>query len=198
MSMPGFVFHFRCVACDAASQDYPIFPFSDIFRADILLPAWSREHRCWAAIHLTLNSDQRTELETDAERMISFARSLSSPAFTVCVPSLRVSHGECCEVLVTPEPICPHCGAMSQPIFGYPSCEAKRTITDFPPEEIDAIPLSALDLSVRTWNLCSELNILTIGQLRNQRDSVVHHKQATNSTIEEIDRLTTIVTEKNK
>ena len=197
MSMSGFVFHFRCDACNATSGDYSIFPFPDIFRADILLPAWNLEHRCWSQIQLSLNSDQRTQLETDAERMTAFARSLSSPSFTVCVPHLRDIDGEC-GVSVTPDPICPHCGVICHPIFGYPSREAKLTTTDFPPEEIDAIPLSAIDISVRTRNLCSELGIRTIGQLRNRRDSIANHKRATDSLLDEVDRWVTIATRKAK
>ena len=48
MTMPGFVFHFRCDSCDASSHDYSVFAFSDVLRPDVVLPAWSLRHRCWA------------------------------------------------------------------------------------------------------------------------------------------------------
>lgn len=187
MSMPGFVFHFRCDACGAISEDYSIFPFPNILRSDITLPGWSLAHKCWSQIQLSLNTDQHTQLESDPERMIWFATSLTSPSLTVCVPRLCNNEGVC-GVSVTPDPICPHCAAMCNAIFGYPPREQKLATTDISHEELDIIPVSAIDISVRTRNLCSALGIRTIGQLRNRRDNIVNHKQATDSLIAEVDR----------
>jgi|GEM_PF-3275451 hypothetical protein len=197
MTMPGFVFHFRCYACGRTSEDYSTFPFPDILRPDILLPAWSLEHKCWSQIQLSLNQDQRTKLEADAELMTSFARSLSSHFLTVCIPHLRHTNGKC-SVTVTPDPICPHCGLECHSVFGYSPSETKLTTKAFIPEEVDIIPLSAIDISVRTRHICSELGLLTLGQLRDGREQLMNHRQTTDSVVEEIDRWLTTLTDKTK
>lgn len=187
MSMPGFVFYFRCDACDKNSDHYSIFPFHDIVRPDISLPAWSRTHQSWCEIRLSLSAAQRKDLESDLQNMNNFAASLSTRAFTVCVPRLLSENGTCA-VTVTPQSTCPYCGDACRTIFGYPPREELLTPADIPSEELDAAPISAIELSVRSRNICFALGIRTLGQLREKRDTVVSHKQATDRTVAEIDR----------
>ncbi len=187
----GFVFYFRCDACDADSDDYSIFPFHDIFRSDISLPAWSCPHKCWSRINLALSSEQRIELESDPQNMIDFAASLSSEALTVCVPHLQSENSDCA-VSVTPEPICPSCGGKSRTIFGYPPPEERSSVTEILPEELNAVPISAIELSVRSRNICSALGIRTLGALREKRDTFIGHERSTQSSVAEIDRWLTV------
>lgn len=186
MSMPGFVFYFRCDACDTNSDDYSIFPFHDLFRPDISLPAWSRVHKCWSRIQLALSTEQRNELESDPQTMNDFAASLSTETFTVCVPQL-LSENSNCAASVTPEAICPYCGGACHTVFGYPPREELLS-TELPPEELNAAPVSAIELSARSRNICSALGIRTLGQLREKRHTFVSHDQATDTSIAEIDR----------
>ena len=185
MSMPGFVFYFRCDACDMSSDEYSIFPFPDIFSSHISLPAWSRIHNCWANLRLALNSDHRARLESDPQQMVDFASSVTTTSLTVCIPRLCYDQSRCA-VSITPEPECPYCGKPCEAIFGYPPHE--HLITEILPEEFEATPISAIDISVRTRNICSTLGIRTIGQLRNHREHVVGHKQAGDTTVAEVDR----------
>lgn len=185
--MPGFVFHFRCDTCDANSDSYSIFPFHDIFRPDISLPAWSRPHKCWSCIHLALSAEQRQDLESAPEHMIEFAASLSTESLTVCVPQLQPENGDC-TVSVTPEAICPSCGNKAHTVFGYPPPVEPQPATGIPPEELNAAPLAAIELSVRSRNICESLGIRTLGQLREMRDAFVGHRGTTDSSVTEIDR----------
>jgi hypothetical protein len=187
MSIPGFVFYFRCDDCDANSDDYSVFPFHDLFRADISLPAWSRLHKCWSQLQLALSTEQRKELESDPQSMIDFAASLSTDSLTVCVPRLQSENGDCA-VSVTPAAICPHCGGHSLTVFGYPPCEDLLSAVEIPPEELNAAPISAIELSVRSRNICSAHGIRTLGQLREQRDTFISDKRTTDSSVAEIDR----------
>ena len=187
MSMPSFVFYFRCDTCDANSDDYSIFPFHDLIRPDITLPAWSGLHKCWSQIQLALSAEQRKELESDPQNMIDFAASLSTESLTVCVPQLQSENCDCA-VSVTPEAICPSCGGRSRTIFGYPPREELLSVAEIPSEELNAAPISAIELSARSRNICSALGIRTLGQLREKRDTFISHKRTTDSSVAEIDR----------
>jgi hypothetical protein len=187
MSMPGFVFYFRCDMCDANSDDYSIFPFYDLFRPDISLPAWSRLHKCWSRIQMALSTQQRQELESDRQKMIDFAASLSTESLSVCVPQLHSENSNCI-VSVAPESICPYCGGASRTIFGYAPREKLLSTAEISPEELNAAPIAAIELSVRSRNICSALGIRNVGQLREKRDTFVSHKQSNDSSVAEIDR----------
>ncbi len=186
MSMPGFVFYFRCESCDATSTAYSLFPFHDIFRPDIQLPIWSIPNQCWGHLQLSLSAQQRETLDSSRERLIEFAESLSSPAVTVCVPKLK--DGENDRVATTPPPVCPKCQNSCDAIFGYPPEESNTGIHDITIAEFDSAPLNSIEISVRTRHTCALMGIQTIGQLRKQRDNVIQHDRADDSTRAEIDR----------
>lgn len=187
MSMPGFVFHFECDTCARASDDYCVFPFPDIWRPQIHLPARSREHECWGEIRLDLTSELRSKLESDPRHLLDFAASLSTERLVVYVASL-ISGSDVFAVSVVPEPVCPHCDRPCRSVWGYPPDERPLGPSDIAPEELDMAPLSAIDLSVRTRQICSQLNIRTIGQLRKRRDDVANRSVSNDATAEEIDR----------
>ena len=188
MSMPGFNFYFRCDTCDVNSDHYSIYPFHDLFRPDISLPAWSCLHKCWSSIQLALSAEQRRELESDPQKLLDFAASLSTASLTVCVPRLKSENSDCA-VSVTPEAICPYCGGTSRTIFGYPPpYEEQLSSTDIPQEEFNIAPISRIELSVRSRNICSSLGIRTLGELREKRAAFVQHKSSTDRVVAEIDR----------
>lgn len=87
-----------------------------------------------------------------------------------------------------PAPICPKCEQPCAIMFGHSHRASKSKITDIPVKEVDAAPLSSIEMSVRTRNLCASLGIRTIGQLRKRRDNVIQHDRATESSRAEIDR----------
>lgn len=196
MSMPGFVFHFRCDSCGITSDEYSIFPFQDIFRPDMQLPTWSVPNQCWGHVHLSLNQGQRKTLESNHETLVEFAASMSTSALTVCVP--RLSGAEHLGVSITPSPVCPKCQQSCEAVVGHPPHECQLEISDIPIEEIDAAPLTSIEISVRTLNICSMLGIRTIGQLRQQRDNVTQHDRASDSTRVEVDRWFSLGTEPRK
>lgn len=187
--MPGFVFHFRCDCCHATSHDYSVFAFSDIFRANIVLPAWSLMHRCWGSIQADLSSDQRKTLASDRSALLAFAKSLSSDALIVGVPELATSQSESFDVTVSPNPICPYCELECQPVFGYPPREVPPDFAPLTADEFRTAPLSLVELSVRARMIAGQLNLRTIGQLAAARSQFEQHPQATNATTLEIQDL---------
>ena len=182
MSMPGFVFFFRCNDCDAHSDHYSMFPLGG-HGADVWLPAWSCIHKCWAKIHLRLSPEQRKSLESDADALRAVATSLSSDALTVCVPQLHSG----LRVTVTPNSICPKCGQVCDTVPGYPPKEHLLSKAEIPIDEINAASISMIELSVRSRNICLSLGIRTVGQLRKRRNNFVTHKQVADSCVAEID-----------
>lgn len=187
MSMPGFVFYFRCDNCAAASDHYSTFPFPGTFSSDLFLPAWSRSYKCWSQIELSLSSDRRVQLQANPQQLIAIAASLSSAALTVGVPCLHIDNGMG-RVSVTPEPTCPHCGESCDAVFGYPPGEQSRAaIPEIPREELDSTPIVDCDLSVRTRNICYSIGIDTIGKLRDRRDEFFNHKMTTDTAVAEVE-----------
>lgn len=189
MTMPGFVFHFRCDSCDATSHDYSVFAFNDILRPDVVLPAWSLTHRCWATIRADLSSGQRRSMASDRDALLSFATSLSSDNLTVGVPELAVSSTESFDVAVTPEPRCPYCGLRCESPFGYPPRELPPDFAPATAAEFRAAPLSLIDLSVRARMIAHDLDIMTVGQLEAARPQFNAHPKATKTTMAEIQDL---------
>lgn len=187
MSMPGFVFYFRCDICGVNSDDYAVFPFHDVLRPDISLPAWSLIHRCWAQIQMSLSAEHRKKLESDPHSMIALAASLSTNALTVCVPQFRSNNGVPL-VTVSPEPICPYCGQVCYAVFGYPPPVECLTAASLLTEDYNAISISEIDLSIRLRNICVELGVVTLGQLREKRGIAAAHSNSTDTVITEIDR----------
>ena len=186
MSMPGFVFYFRCDPCDANSDSYPIFPFSSTVDSDILLPAWSRTYRCWSSIRLSLSREQRNELESNREGLLEFAKTLSTEALTVGVRLLGAENQNS-EAIVRPDPICPYCGFSCRIIDGYPPRERGALKHEIPSEVLDVTPIYQIELSVRTKNICSLLGIETLGQLRERREEFVGDRRVSEASIAEID-----------
>lgn len=189
MTMPGFVFYFQCVSCGVTSHDYSVFVFTDILRPDIVLPAWSRDHKCWVTIQAELSSDQRRAMESDHDVLLSFAASLSSDNLTVGVPQLSVRQTDSFAVTVTPDPKCPYCGSECQSPFGYPPREVPPEFAPVSPAEFCAAPLSLIELSVRARMISRDLDVRTVGQLENSRSRFAAHPRATEATIAEIDDL---------
>lgn len=73
-------------------------------------------------------------------------------------------------------------------VFGSPDSEKKLAPEDLIPEVFDLTPISAIELSVRSQNICYSLGIKTIGQLRNRRDEFSHHTSSSAGTVAEIDQ----------
>ena len=188
MSMPGFNFYFRCESCNSRSDAYSVYPFPDLFRPEIILPAWSVAHQSWAQVQLSLTAEQRAHIESDPKNLNSFASSLTSSAFTVFAPQLSIDRADQCAVIVTPAPHCPRCHCACDSVFGYPPTESRTTIPELSAEEFDTTPLSMIEFSVRSRNICYSLGIKTLGQLRKHRDAFAKHKQASPLTILEVDR----------
>ena len=184
MSMPGFTFYFACESCDTNSDAYSVFPFPDIFRPSLSLPTWSFPQHCWGELQLTVAEEQRDHLVSDFRHLLAFANSLSSETLTIAVPKL--GGGEPHAETVTPRPHCPLCGGNVTTIFGSPDAETKLTPNELTPEEIDLIPISAIELSIRSQNICYTLGIKTIGQLRSRRDEFSQHKSSSPGTVVEI------------
>ena len=189
MTMPGFVFHFHCGACDASSHDYAVYVFSDLFRPSIILPAWSLTHKCWASIQADLSTGQRRTMESAREILLSFAASLSSDNLTVGVPRMSAGESDSFTINVTPDPICPHCGANCQSPFGYPPRPDAPTIPTVSIAEFRAAPISLIDLSVRATMICHDLGFNAVGDIEDGRSRFAAHPRATETTILEIDRL---------
>lgn len=183
MSMPGFVFHFHCPNCDARSEDYSLFAFPDIFRPAIALPAWSAEHKCWCELHANITSQQRSEMETDRTALLSFAESMSSESLTVAVAMM----GD--PVSVTPAPECPHCQTLCETVEGYPPSEEPAVAQFLTQDEFRHVPISHVELSVRTAMVCRDAGICNLGQLEDSRQQIAEHARATDSTLKEIDSI---------
>lgn len=122
MTMLGFVYHFVCGTCGALSADYPAYIFPDACWSTLHLPAWSRQHHCFATVILDLPSEARHELENDRAGLADLAESLSSATLTVGVPRMVPGPGgERIAVEIAPTPKCPHCGEDVSVRFGNPS-----------------------------------------------------------------------------
>ena len=186
MSMPGFTFHFACESCDANSDAYSIFPFHDLFRPELALPTSSFSQHCWGELRLSVSCEQREHLIADFRHLLAFAQSLSSDALTIGVPKL--GGGDLNVVTVTPRPHCPQCGGDVTTNFGSPDASEKITLDDLAPEEFDLTPISAIELSVRSQNICYSLGMKTIGQLRHRRDEFSQHQSSSPATMAEIDQ----------
>lgn len=189
MSMPGFVFHFRCESCGACSQDYPAYVFPDIFRPTLFLPAWSPLHECWGTVSLDLKPEQRRTLESDRSALQSFAASVSPPQMTIGVPRLSLRSNEDPSVIVEPDPVCPHCGTKCQTNFGYPPRQPAPGPDRASLEEPCKVPLCRVELSVRATGICRELGFSTTGDLEANRSLWESHRLATPSVREEFQRL---------
>lgn len=181
MSMPGFVFHFRC-QCGAISNEYPAYPFPSTFEANLILPTWSTSHRFWGSINTVLTDEDRVELDGDFERLQEFAASISSEHLTVGAPRL-VSGG----VEVQPVPRCPQCGEVCEAIFGYPPSSSKPSIAPQLLGNFDSIPIELADLSVRTRMICNEIGITTLGELVEFNAKIANHPRITQNVLREID-----------
>jgi len=121
MSMPGFRYGFRCPACGEGSDDYPAYVFPAIFEPCLILPAWSRELRCYGEVILRVSQEERQRLERDQAARNEFAARLSSPALTVGSPQLSATaERDYFSVKVTPAPVCPFCGGSVEVWFGDP------------------------------------------------------------------------------
>ena len=120
MSMPGFVFHFRCRACGHSSDEYPLYVFPMIGYGRLMLPAWSRQLGCYMTIECDLTKADRARCENDPSELARIARMLSNDCVTVGVPRWGEGFAEK-EVRVVPSPSCPKCGAAADSVWGYPS-----------------------------------------------------------------------------
>lgn len=120
MSMPGFVFHFRCRECGHNSDEYPLYVFPDTFGGALLLPAWSKRLACYMTITCDLSVVDRTRCNDNPSEVNRIAQMLSNDCVTVGVPRWGNGLGEK-EVRVVPSPQCPKCGAVVDTVWGYPS-----------------------------------------------------------------------------
>ena len=120
MSMPGFVFHFRCRACGHNSDEYPLYVFPDTFGATLMLPAWSRQLGCYMTISCDLTAEDRDRCQKDEAELKRIAKLLGNDYVTVGVPRWGQGLAER-EVGVEPAAECPKCGAQAEPVWGYPS-----------------------------------------------------------------------------
>jgi len=120
MSMPGFVFHFRCVACGHNSDEYPLHVFSNTLEPVLMLPAWSRRLGCYMTISCDLTAEDRHRCQNDASELARIAKMIGNDHVTVGVPRWGQGLAER-EVRVTPSPTCPKCGAAAEAAWGYPS-----------------------------------------------------------------------------
>lgn len=120
MSMPGFVFHFRCAQCGKNSDEYPLYLFPETFGSTLLLPAWSGKLRCYMTIQCDLAAEDRDLCQSDAHQLDRIAELLGNDIVTVGVPHWGSGLGRK-EVRVVPSPVCPRCGATVDTVWGYPS-----------------------------------------------------------------------------
>lgn len=183
MSMPGFVFHFRC-PCGANSDAFSVFPFSSTFEPILTLPTWSTRYKFWGSFNSTLTDDDRHELERDSQRLQEFAASISSKNLTVAVPRLVSGRVE-----VIPAPCCPKCGNPCESIFGYPPSSGKPSLGPEMLENFDSIPITLADLSVRARMICREIGIVTLGDLVEFNSEIVSHPRITQHVVQEIDHV---------
>jgi hypothetical protein len=181
MTMPGFVFHFRC-ECGAISSEYSVYAFPATFEPYLSLPTWSPHHSFWGSFSAELTENKRHELESDKKRLQDFAASISCEKMTVGVPQMVSGRVE-----VTPRPRCPQCGEMCESVFGYPPNSGKPTIDAEMLKEFDAIPISLVELSVRARMICSEIGIDTLGDLDDFQAKIAEHPRITQNIIREID-----------
>lgn len=161
MSMPGFVFHFRCLECEKSSPDYSICVFPDIFRAEITLPAWSVRFRCYSEVRCYLAPEDRPLIEGAPVRLRELVAQLSSPRLTVGFPLW--SQGATEVITVEPPPICPFCGCSVETLIGYAPEEQAEPIKDI--GDPYAVPFSRLGLSVRALNCLRQVGIESLGDL---------------------------------
>ncbi len=187
MSMPGFVFYFCCDSCGAASEDYSLYAFPDLFEPGIMLPTWSVTHRCWGSLHAGLSAEDRRAMEADRGVLLAFAASVSSDNLTVGVPEMVPGAGHSLGVKVAPDPQCPHCGAACRSPFGYPPTRDKPHIAPRSAAEFRAAPISLIDLSVSAQLICEDLDLHTLGQIEDGRSQFAAHPRASERCVREID-----------
>jgi len=118
--MPGFVFHFRCRECGHKSDEYPLYVFTDVFRGDLMLPAWSRHLGCYMTINCDLTPVDRDRCQKEESELTRIAKLLSNDYVTVGVPRWGQGLAER-EVRVEPSAECPKCGVKAEAVWGYPS-----------------------------------------------------------------------------
>lgn len=188
MSMPGFVFHIICSECNFQSNECSIFPFLVLGYPEISLPVMNRKNRCWGSVQFTLNPEQVGELKSDPNKLQEFAGSLSTENLIMYVPKMRIQNQEF-EVSLSPEPACPVCDNHCKVVKGYPVQEARHSIEKYSKDDLENLPLYLIDLSVRTLNICSELGVGTLGQMRQSRVQIINHPGAVETTSEEIYKL---------
>ena len=143
----GFVFHILCPRCRRTSPDYPLYVFPDLFRPDLVLPAWSRQFRCYSELHCFLEPHDRAALEKDSGRLREFAEQWSSPVVTVGLPVWSIEASGIW-VRVEPAPECPFCGCPTEARSGSPPKEP--TVIAQEVSDPYALPLPLLGFSVRT------------------------------------------------
>jgi hypothetical protein len=162
MSMPGFVYYLLCPKCQKTSPDYPLYVFPDIFSAEIVLPAWSSQFRCFAEMRCFLKPEDRGILEKNRSHLGEFVSQLASPGVTVGFPVWSVE-ADCIRVSVVPSPICPFCGCSAEARAGYPPKEVVGSLQNI--SDPYAVPLPMLGLSVRAFNCLHGAEIGTLGEL---------------------------------
>ena len=108
--MPGFIYHMSCPQCLRTSEIYPAFVNDQPWTGTLRLPTWSRHFGCYGELSLYLDKGHDTDWET-------LARELSTQHMTVGVPSIVSTQP--LAVIVTPTPVCPHCGATADVRFGH-------------------------------------------------------------------------------
>lgn len=120
MSMPGFVFHFRCRTCGHNSDEYPLYAFPDTFDGMLMLPAWSRQLGCYISITCYFTQADRERCLKDPQDLTRIAMMLGNECVTVGVPRWGLGFEER-EVRIEPTADCPKCGALVDAVWGYPS-----------------------------------------------------------------------------
>jgi hypothetical protein len=183
MSMPGFVFHFRC-KCGALSDEYPAYAFPLTFDANLTLPTWSTQHKFWGTLNAVLTDADRIELDGDYERLQEFAASISTDHMTV--GAQRLASGG---VEIQPTPCCPQCGDICETVFGHTPNSGKPSISAEMLKDFDTIPIALADLSVRARMICNEIGLTTLGDLGEFNDRIVNHPRITQNVILEIDNI---------
>lgn len=181
MTMPGFVFHFKCDSCMKQSESYPSHVFPTLFDQRLSLPTWSTQHQFWGDIRAKLSSIQQDNLD-DPKVLISLAQSLSSSALTVCVPFVRYEDDSLEPRLeLFPDPVCPHCQQGCRAILGC----SDRLIRPFyeSVEEFDGTLIGEFPFSLGAIRVLEELGIETLGQLHSQFDKVKTHQSMKRTTL---------------
>jgi len=181
MSMPGFVFHFRC-KCGAISDEYPAYAFPSTFEANLTLPTWSTQHKFWGSFNAVLTKEDRFELGGNYERLQEFAASISTDNMTV--GAQRLASGG---IEIQPTPNCPQCGDVCETVFGYTPNSGKPSISAEMLKDFDSIPIALADLSVRASMICNDIGLTTFGDLGEFNIKIANHPRITQNVLVEID-----------